>query len=94
VAQKRHFVILRIEVTRASRGLSTIAQLLVTIGINSKSFSWPLHSVQEPTRTFSKTSDAGWRNGMTHNADITQSQAASDDRLLSHVTLGRVECKK
>jgi len=27
------------------------------------------------------------------NADITQSQAASDDRLLSHVTLGR-ECRK
>ena len=25
---------------------------------------------------------------------ISQSQAASDDRLLSHVTLGRVECSK
>jgi len=26
--------------------------------------------------------------------DISQWQAASDDRLLSHVTLGRVECRK
>ena len=30
-AQKFHFVILRIEVTRASRGLSAIAELLVNI---------------------------------------------------------------
>jgi len=29
VAQKFHFAILRIEVTRASRGLSAIAELLV-----------------------------------------------------------------
>ena len=29
VAQKLHFAILRIEVTRASRGLSAIAELLV-----------------------------------------------------------------
>jgi len=29
VAQKFHFAILRIEVTRASRGLSVIAELLV-----------------------------------------------------------------
>jgi len=31
VAQKFHFAILRIEVTRASRGLSAIAELFVTI---------------------------------------------------------------
>jgi len=31
VAQKFHFAILRIEVTRASRGLSAIAELLVNI---------------------------------------------------------------
>jgi len=30
VAQKFHFAILRIQVTRASRGLSAIAELLVT----------------------------------------------------------------
>jgi len=29
-----------------------------------------------------------------YNANISQSQAASDDRLLSPVTLGRVECTK
>jgi len=35
VAQKFHFAILRIEVTRASRGLSAIAELLVEItGVN------------------------------------------------------------
>jgi len=32
VAQKFHFAILRIEVTRSSRGLSAIAELLVTTG--------------------------------------------------------------
>jgi len=31
VAQKLHFAILRIEVTRASRGVSAIAELLVTL---------------------------------------------------------------
>jgi len=31
VAQKFHFAILRIEVTRASRGLSAIAELLVKL---------------------------------------------------------------
>jgi len=34
VAQKFHFAILRIEVTRASRGLSAIAELLVKDDIN------------------------------------------------------------
>jgi len=29
-----------------------------------------------------------------NNADITQSQAANDHRLLNHVTLGLVECRK
>jgi len=33
VAQKFHFAILRIEVTRASRGFSAIAELLVEIGV-------------------------------------------------------------
>jgi len=28
------------------------------------------------------------------NTDITQSQAANNNRLLSHVTLGLVECRK
>jgi len=32
VVQKFHFAILRIEVTRASRGLSAIAELLVVTG--------------------------------------------------------------
>jgi len=33
-------------------------------------------------------------DGTTLNADISQWQAASDDRLLSQVTLGRVERSK
>jgi len=33
-------------------------------------------------------------DGTADNADISQSQVACDDRLLSHVTLGRVKCRK
>jgi len=33
-------------------------------------------------------------DGTADSADISQSQAASDDRLLSHVTLSRVKCRK
>ena len=35
-----------------------------------------------------------WVDGTADDADISRSQAASDDRLLSHVTLRRVECRK
>jgi len=50
----------------------------------------PVHSVQE---TYPQIfCDVGCMSGQI--ADITQSQAASNDRLLSHVTLGRVECRK
>jgi len=38
VAQKFHFAILRIEVTRASRGLSAIAELLVTLAVLTLTF--------------------------------------------------------
>ena len=45
-----------------------------------KSFPWPVRSVQETSSNFvlRRTRD---------NADISQSQAASDDQLLSHLTL-------
>jgi len=33
-------------------------------------------------------------DGTEDNADISRSQADSDDRLLSHVTVGRIECMK
>ena len=36
MAQKFHFAILRIEVIRASRGLSAIAELLVTIAAENR----------------------------------------------------------
>jgi len=39
VAQKFHFAILRIKVTRASRGLSAIADLLVLMGVRRKLIS-------------------------------------------------------
>jgi len=35
VAQKFHFAILQIEVTRASRGLSAIAELLVNVALQA-----------------------------------------------------------
>jgi len=38
VAQKFHFAILQIEVTRASRGLSAIAELLVTVSAGRPSW--------------------------------------------------------
>jgi len=57
-----------------------------TIGINSKSFPWIVHVVQE-------TSPNSLRLPMrvdntADNADIIQSQAANHHRLLSQVTLG------
>jgi len=33
-------------------------------------------------------------DGTADNANISQSQSASDDRLLSHVIVGCVECRK
>jgi len=39
VAQKFHFAILRIEVTRASRGLAAIAELLVVLSIRIHPFT-------------------------------------------------------
>ena len=72
---------------------------IFTVGINSKSFRWPLHSIRQTSPKFSVTSDAGWRNLWLSkwawpNDVISQSQAASDDWLLSHMTLGCIECRK
>jgi len=55
------------------------------VGINPKSFSWPVHSIRTRNLpTFSATSDAGYNT--VDNADITQSQTAN--------TIGLVECRK
>ena len=62
---------------------------IFTFGINSKSFPWHVHSVQETCPNF--LSDAV--DSAADNADISQSQAASHDRLLSHVTVGLIECR-
>jgi len=60
--------------------------------MNSKSFLWSVHSVQETSpnslRRLTRV------DGTADNTDISQSQAAGDDRLLSNATLGRVECRK
>jgi len=40
VAQKFYFALLRIEVTRASHGLSAIAELLVNVGAPAISLEW------------------------------------------------------
>jgi len=63
-----------------------------TIGINLKSFSWPVHYVEETSPNFLRHRTRV--DGTADNADISQSQAASDDRLLSYVSLGRVECRQ
>ena len=57
-----------------------------------KVIPWPVHSVQE---TYPQIfCDVGRVLTARQIADISQSQAAGDDRLWSHVTLGRVECRK
>jgi len=51
-----------------------------------------LFSVQESTPNFQRRPTRV--DIMADNADITQSQAVNHHRLLSHVTLGLVECRK
>ena len=60
--------------------------------INSKSFLWNIHSVQETSPTFLRRPTLV--DNTTDNADIPQWQAADHHRLLSHVTLGLKECRK
>jgi len=57
-----------------------------TVGINSMLFPWPVHvhSVQEISPNFLRRRTR--LDGKADNTDNSQSQAASDDRLLSHVT--------
>jgi len=63
-----------------------------TAGINSKSFPWNIHSVQETSPNFLRRPTRV--DNTADNADINQSQAANYHRLLSHVTLGLVECRE
>ena len=70
--------------------LCGISSFRFTVGINSNSFPWPIHSVQETSPNFLRRRV----KNTADNADITQSQAANYHRLLSHVTLGLVECRK
>jgi len=57
-----------------------------------ESHSPPVNSVQETSPNSLRRRTRV--DGTADNADISQSQAASDDRLLSRVTLGRVERRK
>ena len=63
-----------------------------TVGINSKSFLWRVHSVQETFPNFLRR--PMWVDNTADNADITQSQAANNHHILSHLTLGLIECRK
>jgi len=65
---------------------------IFTVGINSMSFLWPVYSVQETFPNFLRRPTQV--DNMADNADITQSQAANQHQLLSHLTLGPVECRK
>jgi len=51
VAQKFHFTILRIEVTRASRGPSATAKLLVKIANNNKATPGLLYKYTEALKS-------------------------------------------
>jgi len=59
---------------------------IFTVGINTKSFFWIVHSVQETSQNFLRRPTRV--DNTADNADITQSQVANHHRLLSHVTLG------
>jgi len=63
-----------------------------TIGINSKSVHFGLYSPYKKPPHFQQC--PMWVDNMADNADITQMQAANHHQLLSHVTLGVVECRK
>ena len=63
-----------------------------SVGINLKSFPWHLHSIQETSPNFLRRPT--WVDNTADNADIVQSQTANHHRLLSHVTIGLVECMK
>ena len=65
---------------------------IFTVGINSKSFSWNVHSVQETSPNFLRRRTRV--DNTAYNAVTTQSQAANHHRLLSHVTPALVECRK
>jgi len=52
---------------------------------------WPVHSLQETSPNFLRRPTPV--DNTADNSDITQSQPASH-RLLSHVTLGVVECRE
>jgi len=61
------------------------------IGVNSKSFPGLYTPYKKPPKFLRRPTRV---NNTADNADITQSQAANHYRLLSHVTLGLVECRK
>ena len=70
-----------------------ISSFHFTVESNSKSSSWPVHSVQETSQNLRRPTRVDIDN-TADDADITQSQAANHHRLLSHVTLGFVVCMK
>jgi len=57
-----------------------------------KVIPWTVHSVKETSPNFLRR--ATRVDNMADYTDITQSQEANHHRLLSHVTLGFVECRK
>jgi len=61
------------------------------IGINSELFPWPMLSIQETSPNFLRR--LTWVDNTADNADFTQWQAANYHRLLSPVTLGRIESR-
>jgi len=62
---------------------------ICTVVINSKSFPWTVHSVQDTSPNFLRRPTRV--DNIADNADISQSQAANHHRLLSHVTLCLIE---
>jgi len=84
----QNFNVLRLQAARTPQWLqiarNSLPNFFFTIGISSKSFSWPVQSVHG---MYSQIFRTRWMrvDNTAHNADITQSQAANHRRLLSHV---------
>ena len=74
------------------RTLYGISNFHFNVGINSEPFPWPVHSAQESSSNFLRRPTRV--DNTADTSDITQSQAANHHRLLNHVTLGFVECRK
>jgi len=81
VAQKFHFSILRIEVTRASRGLSAIAELLVNFSFSLSAFPWANHNLTQRIAVISGSHNKPTLHSQTHTHTHTRTHTHTHTHL-------------